>query len=190
MRRRSRHQRTPEGARACVVGGAVTREQLLDAARRDGRQEAPIVRILTRHTLPATADLARAFAPKGGFPRLDSSLVRISPRAARLLDRGLMRRERCVPLEILDEICVLAVEAGYAESAVRAVRAALQRDVVPVLVRASVLDRVLEGLPAAARALRLGVLRRKDSRVHERFRALVLEGEALDAVPLPDEEFR
>ena len=65
--------------------------------------------------------------------RLDPELIRPCRRAVHLIGDELLRRERCVPLELLEGICILAVEAGHAEAAVRAVRTAIQCDVVPVV---------------------------------------------------------
>jgi len=174
----------PEGATAAVLGGAVTRERVRAAAARDGRGGSPLVRSLLAQSLPSDADLARAFSA-GGPLRLDASLVEIAPLAMRLLDPRLLRRERCVPVEILDDLCVLAVEEGGAERAVQEVRAALRRDVLPVFAPADALARALERLSGSRAALRLGPARRHDSHIHARFRDLVLERTALDAVAVP-----
>jgi hypothetical protein len=187
MNRRLRRQRAAEDALASVAGGAVTSDRLLHAARRKGRDATPLIQALSERSLPSAAELARAFVPRGGMTRLKPELVRPCRRAGQLIGEELLRRERCVPLELLDDICILAVQPGHAESAARAVRTAIQRDVVPVIAKASDLDRALEQLPPAPHALSLGPLRRKDSRVHERFRTLVLEREALDAIALGTE---
>jgi hypothetical protein len=187
MSRRLRRQRAAEDALASVAGGAVTSDRLLQSARLKGRDAIPLIQSLAGRSLPSAAELARAFVPRCGAACLKPELVQPCRRAAQLIGEELLRRERCVPLELLDDICILAVEAGQAESAVRAVRAAIQRDVVPVIAKASDLDQALEQLPPAPHALSLGPLRRKDSRVHERFRTLVMEREVLDAIPLDRE---
>ncbi len=174
----------PEGATAAVLGGAVTRERVQAAAARDGRGGSPLIRSLLAQSLPSDADLARAFGA-GGPLRLDATLVEIAPLALRLLDPRMLRRERCVPVEILDDLCVLAVEEGGAERAVQEVRAALRRDVVPVFAPSDALARALERLGGPRTALRLGPARRHDSFIHARFRDLVLERTVLDAVALP-----
>ncbi|MHC4930681.1 MAG: GspE/PulE/PilB domain-containing protein [Planctomycetota bacterium] len=187
MSRRLRRQRAAEDGLASVAGGAVTSDRLLHAARLKGRDATPLIQSLVGRSLPSAADLARAFVPRGGMTRLEPELVIPCRRAAQLIGEELLRRERCVPLDLLGDICILAVEAGRAETAVRAVRGAIQRDVLPVIAKASDLDQALEQLPAAPLALSLGPLRRKDSRVHERFRTLVMEREALDAISLGEE---
>jgi hypothetical protein len=118
------------------------------------------------------------------MPRLDPSFLALSDKAARLLDPVLLRRERCVPIEILDDLCVLAVTGPRAAEAVAAVRAALRRDVLPVLAEPEAIDLVLAGIPVGPRALHLGRIPRRDSAVHARFRELVIEEHALDALPL------
>ncbi len=173
----------PEGATAAVLGGAVTRERVQAAAARDGRGGSPLIRSLLAQSLPSNADLARTFGA-GGPLRLDASLVEIAPLAMRLLDPRMLRRERCVPVEILDDLCVLAVEEGGAERAVQEVRAALRRDVLPVFAPSDALARALERLGGSRSALSLGPARRHDSFIHARFRDLVLEGAELDAVGL------
>ena len=187
MSRRHRAYRAPEGALASVAGGAVTRERLLRTAQREGRGGSPIIRRLCSGGIPGAGDLARAYAVRGGAVRIDAGQLTVSPKAARLIDPALCADLRCVPVEILEDLCVLAVEPGSAERAVRTVRAALQRDVVPVMATPTALDRVLVRLEESPCALRLGALRSKDSPVHARFRALVLEGEVRDALKIPEE---
>jgi len=177
----------PESAVAAVVGGAVTRERLLDAARREGRSASPLVRSLLAQSLPSVADLARAYGACGGTLRLDASFLAAPTRASRLLDPALLRRERCVPVEIFDDLCVLAVEEGHAENAVRAVRAALEREVLPVIASASAVQSALDDLGSPIGATRRRPIPRKDSPVHARFRQLVIERIPLDAVPMRED---
>ncbi|HEX5136606.1 MAG TPA: hypothetical protein VFY93_06520 [Planctomycetota bacterium] len=177
----------PAGALAAVLGGAVTRERLHRAATREGRTDAALVRTLLAQALPTAEDLARAYGQAGGNLRLDPSFVRLAPRAARLLDPDLLRRERCVPVEIFDDLCILAVDASRATTAAEAVREALSRDVLPVVADAETIDRVLAELPALPGAIRHGALPRRDSPVHARFRELVLDDAGADALPLRPE---
>jgi hypothetical protein len=179
--------RSPESALAAVLGGAVTRERLLDAAAREGRGGSPLVRSLAAQSLPGIADLARAYAAAGSALRLDDSFVVLAPKTSRLLDADLLQRERCVPVELFDDLCILAVEEGRAEHAVEAVRAALQRDVLPVMVGAPAIQRALESLVPAPRAVSHGALPRRDAPVHARFRDLILDDARLDAVSLPED---
>lgn len=172
---------------AAVLGGAVTRERLERAALAEGQAEAALVRALLAQPLPGFADLVRAWESGGGPMRLDPSLLKVSVRAARLLDPVLMRRERCVPVAIYDDICVLAVEAENTARAVEAVKAALRRSILPVQADAADLEAALANLPSAARATYQGPIPRRDPAVHSRFRDLVLGGTVLDAVPLPAE---
>jgi hypothetical protein len=174
----------PAGALAAVLGGAVTRERLQHAAAREGRTDAALVRTLLAQALPTAEDLARAYREVGGNLRLDPSFVRLAPRAARLLDPELLRRERCVPVELFDDLCILAVDASRATTAAEAVRAALSRDVLPVIADADVIDHVLAELPTLLPAVRHGPLPRRDSPVHARFRELVIEDMGADALPL------
>jgi hypothetical protein len=167
-----------------VLGGAVTRERLQHAAVREGRGDAPLVHSLLAQPLPAVEDLARAYRELGGIARLDPSFLRVAPRAARLLDPDLLRRERCVPVELFEDLCVLAVDPARAAPAVEAVRAVLSRDVLPVLADPEAIDRVLAELPTLARAVPHGPLPRRDSPVHARFRELVLEDGGTDALAL------
>jgi hypothetical protein len=179
--------RGPAGALAAVLGGAVTRERLQRAAAREGRTDAPLVHSLLAQPLPSVEDLARAYRELGGVLRLDPSFLRMTPRAARLLDPELLRRERCVPVELFDDLVILAVEPTRAASAAEAVRAALVRDVLPVIADADAIDRILAELPPLPRAVRHGALPRRDSPVHARFREVVLEDQGADAVPLRPE---
>jgi len=176
--------RGPTGALAAVLGGAVTRERLQHIAAREGRGDAALVKTLLAQALPTVEDLARAYRQAGGNLRLDPSFVRLTPRAARLLDPELLRRERCVPVELFDDLCVLAVDASRAATAVEAVRAALGRDVLPVVADPDVIDQVLGELPSLLPAIRHGPLPRRDSPVHARFRELVIEDGGVDALPL------
>jgi hypothetical protein len=176
-------QRASELARGAVAGGAVTRERLQAAAKRDGRDASALVRSLLAQSVPAIADLARAYDASGGILRIDPSLLSVSPQACRLLDAETMRRERCVPVEILDDLCVLAVQAGRIGPAVEAVRLALRRDVLPVLADDDAIDAALRGLRPPAGAVRLAAVPRVESPIHARFRTLVIEDEALDALP-------
>jgi len=172
----------PTGAMAAVCGGAVTRERLTASSAREGRSASALVQSLLAQSLPAIADLAQAYG--SGLPRLDPSFLRLTPKAVRLLDPALLRRERCVPLEILEDLCILAVTPGRAVQAVEAVRAALGRDVLPVLGESPAIDRVLADLVPAPKAVRQGPLPRNDAPVHARFRDLVLDRIALDAIPV------
>ena len=169
-----------EPAVAAVLGGAVTRERLKTAAAQEGHVATPLVRSLLAQSLPAIDDLARAYG--SGVLRIDESFLKLSQKAARLLDPALLRRECCVPVEILHNLCILAVTPGRAQGAVTAVRAALQRDVLPVLADLRAVENVLDGLEAAPKACRLGPLPRRDSPVHARFRQIVLSDEVLDAI--------
>ncbi|MEM8883252.1 MAG: hypothetical protein AAGD14_04215 [Planctomycetota bacterium] len=190
----------PDPALAALRGGWVTRERLQAAAARSGRSASPLLKELlsnrssdeqdqSRQAPPSFADLALAAASLFPARRLDATHVVLAPRAARLLDMELLRRERCVPIEVLDDLCVLAVVEGRAERAVRAVRAALHRDVLPVHADAAVIDAALDVLITPRRAVRRGPLRRRDSPIHQRFRALVLEGDVLDAIERPQRGF-
>lgn len=173
----------PECAVAAVVGGAVTRERLFDCASREGFGASPLVQTLLAQSLPTISDLAQAYS----VIRLDSSFLTPSPKTARLLDVSMLRRERCVPVEILDEICVLAVQKGRVESAVRAVRASLRRDVLPVLADRHALDTALDAISGPPRGIRQGSALRRDSPVHSRFRTLVLEDTALNGLSLEED---
>jgi hypothetical protein len=175
------------GALAAVLGGAVTRERLHRAASREGRTDAALVRTLLAQALPTAEDLARAYREVGGNLRLDPSFVRLAPRAARLLDPDLLRRERCVPVEIFEDLCILAVDPSRATTAAEAVREALSRDVLPVVADPETIDRVLAELPPLPGAIRHGALPRRDCPVHARFRELVLDDGGVDALPLRTE---
>lgn len=182
--------RGPVGALAAVLGGAVTREQLQRAASREGRSGAAIVQTLLAQALPTIEDLARAYREIGGNLRLDPSFLRMAPRAARLLDPELLRRERCVPVELFEDLCILAVDPSKAASAAEAVRDVLSRDVLPVMADPDLIDKVLADLPALPPAVRQGALPRRDSPVHARFRELVIEDMGGEAVPLGPEAAR
>ena len=172
-----------DGARAFLHGGWVTRERLEASAARSGRGAAPLLsELLKDQSPPSFANLAEACQQALVPLRLDSAHVVLNPRAARLLDRELLRRERCVPVELFDDVCVLAVLEGHAERAVQSVRAALSRDVVPVLADAAAIDRALDTLATPRRAVRRGPLRRKDSPIHARFRELVIEQDVLEPI--------
>ena len=188
----SRRRRRPasEGAIASVEGGAVTSERLLAAARREGHDASPLVLSLLAQSLPSTSDLARVYATSGGVPRLDSSFIKVSPKAARLIDAKILREHGCLPVAIMDGLCILAVMAGRAEDAVRVVRAALQRDVLPVVADPGTLREALSRLAAPPPGVRLGIMRRRESPTQSRFRSLVIGGEALDATRLADGEVR
>ena len=176
-----RRRGASEGAIASVEGGAVTSERLLAAARREGRDASPLVRSLLAQSIPSAHDLARVYGASGGVARLDSSFIRISPKAARLIDPKVLREHGCLPVVIMDGLCILAVMEGQAEGAVRAVRAALQRDVLPVVAEPATLRDALSRLVAPPPGVRLGIVRRRESPTRSRFRSLVIGGEALDA---------
>jgi len=171
----------PSLPEAAVRGGAVTRETLQDAAGREGREGSEVVRSLLAQSLPSRADLGRAYA--AGLPRLDPSLLTLSAKASRLLDAQLLRRERCVPVEILEELCILAVVGPRADAAVEAVRAALRRAVLPGLADAGAIDAILADLEPPPAAVRMGPLPRRDTPVHARFRDLALDRTPFDALP-------
>jgi len=175
--------RGPSGAIAAVLGGAVTRERLLQAASGEGRGGSPLVASLLAQSLPSIEDLARAYR-EGGVLRLDSSFLKPAPKAGRLLDVAVLRRERCLPVEILDDLVILAVDPARAASAVETVRRTLERDVLPVLADPEAIDRALARLQAPPLAIRQGALPRRDSPAHARFRDLVVEDATLDALPL------
>lgn len=178
------------GALAAVLGGAVTRERLQHAAAREGKASAALVQTLLAQPLPTVEDLARAYRELGGSLRLDPSFLRMAPRAARLLDPELLRRERCVPVELFEDLCILAVDPSRAATAAEAVRAALSRDVLPVMSDPDAIDHVLAELPPLPPAVRHGALPRRDSPVHARFRELVIEDAGAEALPLPAETAR
>jgi hypothetical protein len=182
--------RGPAGAIAAVLGGAVTRERLQRAASREGRTGAALVQTLLAQALPTVEDLARAYRELGGSLRLDPSFLRMAPRAARLLDPELLRRERCVPVELFEELCILAVDPSKAASAAEAVREALSRDVLPVMADPDLIDKVLAELPPLPPAVRQGALPRRDSPVHARFREFVIEDMGAEAIPLGPEALR
>jgi len=172
-------------AEAAVIGGAVTRERLRQAALCEGRADSALVRALLAQPLPGFADLVKAWGC-GGAVRLEAALIQTSARAARLLDPHLLRRERCVPVEIYDDICVLAVEAKHAARAVEAIRALLNRCVLPVEADSAAIDAALAAFPVPAKAKFRGPIHRRDPAVHARFRDLVLGGTVLDAIRLTE----
>jgi len=180
----------PVGALAAVLGGAVTRERLQRAAAREGRSGTALVRTLLAQALPTIEDIARAYREVGGSLRLDPSFLRMAPRAARLLDPDLLRRERCVPVELFEDLCILAVDPSKAATAAEAVRAALSRDVLPVVADPDTIDRALAELPPLPPAMRHGALPRRDSPVHARFRELVIDDAGAEALSLPPETAR
>ena len=174
----------PEAANAALHGGWVTRERLESAAARGGRIAAPLLReLLDKQAPPSFADLAHQCAALFVPLRIDDDHVILAPRAARILDMEMLRRVRGVPVVILDDLCLLAVVEGRAESAVRSVQSALQRSVLPLFADPRAVDRALDTLVAPRNAVRRGPLRRHDSPVHARFREIVLEGEVYDAIP-------
>jgi len=173
----------PESAVAAVLGGAVTRERLRDAAGREGRGASPLVRSLLAQSLPSILDLARAYAACGGVLRLDASFLAAPARAARLVDPAVLRRERCVPVEMFDDLCVLVVQEGCAERAVRAVREVLLREILPVVASTAAIEAALRALGAPVAGTRRRAVPRKDSPIHARFRDLAIERVALDALP-------
>ncbi len=178
--------RGSEASLAAVIGGAVTREQLLRSARIEGRGGSPLVRSLLAQSLPAVHDLALAYGAAGTTLRLDGTLLQVSPHATRLIDIDLMRHERCVPVEILDDLCILAVSAGRAARAAAAIREALQRDVLPVVANSDEIDALLANLQPSPSAVPCGPIPRRDSPVHTRFRELVLEDALVNAVSMPE----
>jgi len=182
--------RGPTGALAAVLGGAVTRERLQRAASSEGRGDSALVHSLLAQSLPSVEDLARAYRDLGGVLRLDPSFLRMAPRSGLLLDPELLRRERCVPVELFPDLCVLAVEATHAAHSVEAIRAALGRDVLPVIADGDAIDAVLAELPPLPRAVKHGPLPRRDAPVHSRFRELVLEDLTPDAIPFAQEAGR
>jgi hypothetical protein len=188
MKRRRRTPEASEGAIASVAGGAVTCERLVEAAHHEGRGGSPLIRSLLAQSLPSTQDLAKVYGTGGGVPRIDPSFVRVSPKAARLIDSVVLRRHCCLPVEILEDVCVLAVTEARARAAVSAVRSALRRDVLPVIADEHALSTALRNLAAAPPGVRLGVVRSRGSPTQSRFRNLVVGGEVLDALRLPPDE--
>ncbi|MCZ6788154.1 MAG: hypothetical protein O7E54_13415 [Planctomycetota bacterium] len=183
---RKRHSGGLDGALAAVAGGAVTGERLLEQARREGRDRSPLVRRLVDKGVPSAGQIARCFVQNGSPSRVDRSLLVVSPKASRFLDPERMRSLRCLPLEFLDDICIVAVEAGHAHKAVATLRTVLRRDIVPVLASPGDLDAALRTLPASMRAHPHLPPRRTDSPLHERFRSLVLEGDELHGLPIEE----
>ena len=179
-------QRNPTAATAAVMGGAVTRERLAKAASDEGRAASPLVASLLAQSLPSINDLARAYREAGGVLRLDDSFLHAAPRTARLLDPALLRRERCLPVEILEDLVILAVDPARASQAVEAVREAIGRAVLPVVADPDAIDLALAGLSSPPAAIRYGPLPRRDSPAHSRFRNLVLEQAQLDALPIEE----
>ena len=173
----------PPRVLAAVLGGAVTKERLQEAAARAAKDGSPLVQSLLAQSLPTREELARAYGPSG-LLRLDPSFLRLSPSATRLIEPTLLRQERCVPIEILDDLCVLAVTGPRAAEAVQAVREALGREVLPVLAEPEAIDLVLAALQPSPAALHEGPLPRRDSPVHARFREIVIEGRAFDPLPM------
>ncbi len=169
-------------SRAAVIGGAVTREDLKDASGRGGRAGSPLLHSLLAQSLPSLEELAAAYAAAGSDLRLDNSFLKLTPKAAGLIDPELLRRERCLPVEIVEDICILAVESSRAQPAVEAVRAVLKRRVLPVLAEAADIDRALDELRPAPSAAFQGPLPTKDSPVHARFRDFVLDDAVVDAL--------
>jgi len=168
---------------AAVVGGAVTRDELRAAAGRASHAGSALMRSLLAQPLPSLTELAEAYAIAGADLRLDASFLKLTPKAAGLIDPELLRRERCLPVEIVEDICVLAVESTRARAAVEAVRAVLRRRILPVLADAEAIDRALNELKSAPAAAFQGPLPRKDSPIHARFRDLVLDDAVVDALP-------
>ena len=168
---------------AAVLGGAVTRERLLDAAAREGRDGDPLLRALVQRYLPSRGDLGRSYEARGGLFHLGPARLRAAPASSRLLDPALLRRFRCVPVEILRDLCVLAVEEATAVEAVRAVRDALRREVLPVAAARQAIDEALARLPEGAADALPGPTPRPRAPIRDRFRSLVLDGDVLDAIP-------
>jgi hypothetical protein len=100
------------------------------------------------------------------------------------VDTGLLRGHHCVPVAILDDLCVLAVGERDAQEAVRVVRAALRRDILPVLASSQAIRDGLARLGGPPRASHVGAIRAKVSPAQARFRRQVLGGEVLDALPI------
>ncbi len=177
-------QRPPrqEGSYAAVAGGAVTRDRLRDAAAREGRDGSPLVRALLARSLPATSELARSYESHGGIGQLGPSPLKPCPAALRMLDPELLRRHHCLPLELFEELCILAVVLPMATEAVTAVRRVLGRDIVPVVAPRPSLDRALAALGPLPRAV-AAPLPRTGIRLHDRFRSLAMDGDVMDALP-------
>jgi hypothetical protein len=159
----------------------VTRDRLRESAARAGKDGAPLVRSLLAQSLPGDAELTELYRAPW---RLDGSLLVLSPEGARILDGDLLRDLRCAPLEVLPDLCVLAVLPENAPRATAAVREALRRDVLPVLVEAGTMDALLKDLPEPEPARPAPPLPRREPFVKARFRSLVEEGAVLDALPV------
>ena len=181
---RVRRPAPSEGALASIVGGAVTSERLTEAVRREGRGGSPLIRSLLAQSLPKNADLARVYSEIGGVPRLDPSFLIPASGTARRLDAELLRANDCLPVAILDDLCVLAVAERGARRAVQAVRTALQRDVLPVLADEGAIRDALRNLGGPPRASRIGAIPPRVSPAQSRFRELALRRDTLDALAL------
>ena len=163
-----------EDGLAAVAGGAVTRDRLEAAATAGGATASGLVQSLLAQALPRVEDLARVFSAWGSALRLDRHDLVPAPEALDQLGVDWMRRNDCIPVELLDGIAVLAVVPGSMEAAVREACRALSRAVVPVPVAGDILERALC-------ALAHGADRRA---VFFRFRELAIEARALEPIPL------
>ncbi len=172
-----------ESALAAALGGAVTRERLREAIALEGRDQEPLLRALSDVPLPSIRDLSAA-CEAAGEPKLDAATpLTPSPRAGTILDASLLRKLCCLPLDIIDNVCILVVAKGRAAAAVSAVRDALHGlQVLPVLAPATAIVEAIECLGAPREATRHQAIIRRDSPVHARFRNLVLNRTVLDAI--------
>ncbi|MFQ5844930.1 MAG: hypothetical protein ACE5JG_08080 [Planctomycetota bacterium] len=182
MSRARRRCEASSGAVASVLGGAVSREQLAAAAAREGQDGSRLVRTLIRRYLPSRAELARVYACRNAPPRVGSRGLEPAPQTNRLLDCNLLRQARCVPLLLLDEVCVLAVESGREAEAVAAVHAALRRSVVPVLADGPAIEDAIRRVPAPAAAEPRPLHARGPSPTWGRFEAQVIRGAVLPGI--------
>ncbi len=184
MSRPRRRRDAPEAALAAVLGGAVTREQLRDAAVREGCAGMPLVRTLLKRYLPPRAELARVYSYRNFPARLEARVLEPAPQAGALLDPDLLARLGCVPLVILHDLCVLAVAPGRETTAVASIYATLRRGVIPVLADEAVIAAAIRSIPDAPDAAPHFMRPRRSSPTWERFENNVLRAVELEAIPL------
>jgi hypothetical protein len=131
--------------------GFAEHEQVEWAVRTARRPGTTVARVLIETGEITEDQLARAVAERYGLCHVDLEEFEIDPDAANLIGPEIARRNRAVPVGVVEEKLLVAISDPTDSPAIEEIAATTDWEVRPALASAPALDALIESLPLPAR---------------------------------------